>query len=132
LPYVPDYALSAGSLSNVWGTPHTDGNWNPATVQVWYNIYIKVNCQAMKNGYPGYTGGYAITVTDGIISSFTGDGSIITSAKVDSGNSGGLATTKDGSCFIGVPTAVIEGDYESIGFIIPVDQILDFIAEVGG
>jgi len=40
--------------------------------------------------------GYSLTVTDGIVSSLSGDGLIYTSAKISHGNSGGLAVDKNG------------------------------------
>lgn len=78
-------------------------------------------------GYPGTTGGYSLTVTEGVVSAFS-DAGLFTSAKIDSGNSGGLATDQYG-CFIGVPTAVRDGDHESYGLIIPYYQVEEFINE---
>ena len=77
-------------------------------------------------GYPAMSGGFSLTITDGIVSSFPGDGLIITSAKIDSGNSGGLAIDKNG-CRIGIPSAVSQGDYESLGIIISNNLIFEFI-----
>jgi len=76
-------------------------------------------------GYPSGTGGYSLTVTEGVISAFTEDG-IYISAKISQGNSGGLAADLDG-CFIGIPTAVSLGEYESYGLIIPSYETEDFI-----
>jgi S1-C subfamily serine protease len=69
-------------------------------------------------GYPVTSGGYNLTITDGIISSFADDGSILTSAQVDSGNSGGLAVDQNG-CWLGIPSAVVSGNYQNLGVIIP-------------
>ena len=69
-------------------------------------------------GYPVTSGGYNLTITDGIISSFADDGDILTSAKVDSGNSGGLAVDQNG-CWLGIPSAVVSGNYQNLGVIIP-------------
>jgi len=77
-------------------------------------------------GYPVTSGGYNLTITDGVISSFNDDGTILTSAKIDSGNSGGLAINKNG-CFVGVPSAVINGNYQNLGVIIPQSLIDEFI-----
>lgn len=77
-------------------------------------------------GYPITSGGYNLTITDGIVSSFTDNGLILTSAKVDSGNSGGLAVNEDG-CFIGIPSAVQTGNYQNLGVLIPANIILEFI-----
>ncbi len=64
-------------------------------------------------GYPVASGGLNLTITDGIISSFSEYGEIITSAKIDSGNSGGLAVNKDG-CMLGIPSAVLTGEHENL------------------
>ena len=76
-------------------------------------------------GYPVTSGGYNLTVTDGIISSFADDGNILTSAQIDSGNSGGLAIDQDG-CWLGIPSAVVSGDYQNLGVIIPSYTVVEF------
>jgi len=80
-------------------------------------------------GYPVTSGGYNLTVTDGVISSFSDDGTILTSAKIDSGNSGGLAINKNG-CFVGIPSAVVSGNYQNLGIIIPETIISEFINKI--
>jgi len=80
-------------------------------------------------GYPVTSGGYNLTVTDGIISSFADDGTILTSAKIDSGNSGGLAVNKNG-CFVGIPSAVVDGNYQNLGVIIPQTLIDEFYNKI--
>jgi len=91
-------------------------------------------CQFRKNklgdpirifGYPQTSGGFYLTVTDGVISSFSDEGVILTSAKIDEGNSGGLAVDQKG-CMVGVPVAVSEGKYQNLGVIISTDLILEF------
>lgn len=70
-------------------------------------------------GYPG-VGGDTLTVTDGIVSGFELIGSarlIKTSAKIEHGNSGGVAI-KNSGCIVGIPTYATSGDVESIGRII--------------
>lgn len=90
---------------------------------------IKLGENVRVLGYPISSGGYNLTITDGVVSSFTDDGLILTSAKIDQGNSGGLAIDKDG-CMIGIPVAVSEGQYDNLGIIIPPSMIADFINEV--
>ena len=81
-------------------------------------------------GYPAISGGYALTITDGVVSSLMPDkGLIFTSAKISHGNSGGLAVDKYG-CRIGVPAMVNGDDYESLGIIISNDLISMFIDEL--
>ncbi|SRR5258708_853541 len=78
-------------------------------------------------GYPVTSGGYNLTVTDGIISSFTDNGNILTSAQVDSGNSGGLAINPKTGCIDGIPSAVSQGNYQNLGVIIPTSVLLDYL-----
>lgn len=80
-------------------------------------------------GYPAISGGYSLTVTDGTVSSFPGEGLIVTSAKISRGNSGGLAVDKNG-CMIGVPSLVSSDENESLGIIYSMDLINEFSSEV--
>lgn len=81
-------------------------------------------------GYPVLSGG-ALTVTDGLISSlFSSEGYLITSAKINSGNSGGLAIDSDG-CFVGVPRAYYyQGREENYGEVIDAYYAYEFIEAV--
>jgi len=75
-------------------------------------------------GYPA-SGGDTLTITDGIISGVEIDGSVRyfkTSAKIDSGNSGGIAV-KDSGCLVGIPTSVRKGKIESIGRILDLSYL---------
>jgi S1-C subfamily serine protease len=83
-------------------------------------------------GYPVTSGGYNLTITDGIISSFDDNNDILTTAQIDSGNSGGLAVSQNG-CFLGIPSAVVSGNYQNLGIIIPssiVDQFSSQVSQV--
>ena len=80
-------------------------------------------------GYPAASGVYTLMVTDGIVSSRLEGGLLATSAKVDSGNSGGLAVDKRG-CLVGIPSAVLRGNYENYGVIIPTQLINEFAAKL--
>jgi peptidoglycan hydrolase-like protein with peptidoglycan-binding domain len=73
----------------------------------------------------------SLVVTNGIISSFPGDGTIMTDAKINEGNSGGLAVKEDG-CFIGIPSAGYAGAMESYGYIISTDLINKYFKEIVG
>jgi len=72
-------------------------------------------------GFP-YTSSFSLpTITEGIISSWENISNIpyyITSAKIEHGNSGGIAVTDNYYCMIGIPTAVVVGDSESLGRIL--------------
>jgi len=77
-------------------------------------------------GYPG-VGGDTLTVTDGIISGFEfnyGVRYVKTSAKIDHGNSGGIAI-EDSGCIIGIPTFVEQGSLESIGRILDLNYLFN-------
>jgi len=61
-----------------------------------------------------------LIVTEGIISGTTDDGlNFYTSAKIDSGNSGGLAVSKVNNeiCIVGVPTWLSQGEYNNLAMI---------------
>src|SRR3989344_3348366 len=93
------------------------------------NENVKLGEYVRIYGYPAVSGGYALTITDGVVSSLLIDeGLIITSAKVSPGNSGGLAVDKNG-CKIGVPSMYLSDEVENLGVIISNDLILEFINE---
>ncbi len=75
-------------------------------------------------GYPTI-GGETLTVTEGIISGFEFQGEtrfIKSSAKLDHGNSGGLAIKSSG-CVVGIPTFVQRGQLESMGRILDLNYL---------
>lgn len=82
-------------------------------------------------GYPDYGTGSLIqnvssievTATEGIISGFT-DGYYTTSAKIEHGNSGGLAIDETRNCYLGIPSAAVVGGIESLGYILPASVFL--------
>lgn len=80
-------------------------------------------------GYPAISGGYSLTITDGVVSSFPGEGLIVTSAKISHGNSGGLAVDRYG-CMLGIPSMVSSDEAESLGVIISMQLINKFSNEV--
>ena len=69
-------------------------------------------------GYPSIGSTTDITATEGIISGYDGD-YYITSAKVEHGNSGGLAISLKNNCYLGLPTFVEAGSLESLARILP-------------
>lgn len=90
---------------------------------------VKLGEKVTIFGYPSLSGGYSLTITDGLVSSFPGEGLIVTSAKISEGNSGGLAVDENG-CMIGVPSMISYDETESLGVIISSDLILEFSDEV--
>ncbi|MFC1687123.1 serine protease [Patescibacteria group bacterium] len=87
--------------------------------------YVELGESVRVLGYPITSGGETLTITEGVVSSFPGDGTILTSAKIDEGNSGGLAIDHNG-CGLGVPSAVSIGEYENLGVIISADLVAEF------
>lgn len=86
-------------------------------------------------GFPSYSKGKngfnSLTVTTGIISSYKNNNDKIPysdyyiDAKIDSGNSGGLAFAEiDGElCTLGIPTAVSIGNYENQGIVQNINNV---------
>jgi len=74
-------------------------------------------------GYPGIGSNKGITVTEGIISGYEGD-YYVTSAKIDHGNSGGIAVSVKEDCVVGMPSASVGGDLESLGRILSTKAML--------
>jgi hypothetical protein len=82
-------------------------------------------------GYPDYGTGTLIqnlasvevTATEGIISGFA-NGYYTTSAKIEHGNSGGLAIDETHDCYLGIPSAAAVGGIESLGRILPASLFL--------
>lgn len=70
------------------------------------------------------------TVTNGIVSGYdtskTGDANYFVSAKIDNGNSGGMALAKDksGLCALGLPTWLTVGNYETQGLVQNINNLL--------
>lgn len=112
-----------------------------------YRLYNMRRCPAkialgssvVVIGYPATTNSqvYGVrTVTEGIISAY--DQSVqppigtlpyanyFVSNKIDSGNSGGIAISKDseGLCVLGIPTWLQVGDYENVGLIQNINNVL--------
>jgi len=63
------------------------------------------------------------TATEGIISGIDGI-YYTTSAKIDHGNSGGLAIDETNDCYAGIPTWNESGSFESLGRILPSSTFL--------
>lgn len=83
-------------------------------------------------GYPVYGSGVTsvfskieITATEGIVSG-NDSGYYTTSAKIDHGNSGGLAIDTTNDCYMGIPTASYTGSIESLGRILPVSYVVKY------
>lgn len=68
-------------------------------------------------GYPSIGSNRGITATEGIISGIE-DMHYVTSAKVEHGNSGGIAIGVKNNCYLGIPTFVKSGTLESLARIL--------------
>lgn len=69
-------------------------------------------------GYPSIGATSGITATEGIISGYDGL-YYVTSAKIEHGNSGGIAVLVKDNCVLGMPSASVVGSIESLGRILP-------------
>ena len=70
-------------------------------------------------GYPSIGDQKNVTVTEGIIAGFDGN-YFITSAKVEKGNSGGVAVSLKNNCYLGTPTFSRVGEIELLARILDV------------
>jgi S1-C subfamily serine protease len=75
-------------------------------------------------GFP-QIGEFTFNLTQGIISGKTGE-FLKTDAKVDKGNSGGAALNQKGE-LVGLPTIAKVGEVESLGFLVKINLIKDWI-----
>jgi len=136
------------------GSP-TDVIYFPPAAKLNYGIYNLSKCsKAMGIGSPvriivypafaeqsieieGYKSSISSrTITDGIISAYDnsarkpiGDllySNYFVSAKIDSGNSGGIALSKDenGLCVLGIPTWLSIGNYETQGIVQNIHNVM--------
>lgn len=76
-------------------------------------------------GFPKI-GDFTFNLTEGIISGKTEE-FLKTDAKVDKGNSGGAALNKAGE-LIGLPTVAKVGEVESLGFLVKIDSVKEWLA----
>lgn len=78
----------------------------------------------------GTTNAVYRTTTNGIISGYDtsgkGEANYFVSAKIDAGNSGGIALSKDtdGLCLLGLPTWLTLGNYETQGLVQNITNVL--------
>lgn len=94
-----------------------------------YDYYPKLGEPITVYGYPSSTGGSNLTITNGVVSSFD-SGLIYTSAKIDHGNSGGLAVSDRTGCMVGIPTMVQSGGLESYGILLSMDMVFEFLSNL--
>jgi len=73
-------------------------------------------------GYPSIGLENRVTVTTGIVSGYE-DRYLISTAKIDRGNSGGAAIWLDEECYAGIPTKVHKGLVESLARILTIEEL---------
>ncbi len=78
-------------------------------------------------GYPSIGSYEEVTATRGIISSYESY-FYLTDAKIEHGNSGGIAILVNKNCNLGIPTAAIAGEIESLGRILDGGTALYWLA----
>lgn len=86
------------------------------------DIKINTGDQVIILGYPAIGSPTDITATEGIISGQDYP-YYVTSAKIDHGNSGGLAILVKADCYFGIPSGAVVGSIESLGRILSTDAI---------
>lgn len=77
---------------------------------------VQIGDKVTVFGYPSF-GGKSLTVTDGIVSGIDPGPIYKTSAKIDQGNSGGIAVLNKKRCMLGIPTWLSSGTLEGLGYI---------------
>ena len=99
--------------------------WNSSSSNLKFGDKIEVV------GYPGI-GGSTLTYTSGDFSGFGGQADntqnyIKTTALLEHGNSGGSSYNQKGE-FVGIPSMVVSGSLNSIGYILSVDSIKKWLS----
>lgn len=99
------YPVSAMSQDTLPGGPERDRNIGVSNKAVTNGIISSHDGSPRWNGYP--------------------DSNYFVSAKIDSGNSGGLAVSKHNGelCILGIPTWVQEGHFENMGIVQSIHNI---------
>jgi len=100
----------------------------PAISKIGSSDALNINDKIYIVGYPSF-GGDTITFTVWVMSGRVGDDLVKTSAKIDSGNSGGAAFNKNGE-FIGIPTLIGEGVVEGLGYIVGIDSVKYWLGQI--
>ncbi len=100
---------------------------NFSYLKLGYSDILKPGDYVAIAGYPQIGAG-TFNFTEGIISGRVGEFVLKTDAKIDSGNSGG-SVLDNKNRLVGIPTWTISGPAESMGYVIGIDQILEWWEE---
>ena len=97
----------------------TGSSYNPFANLPKFNVCTEASIgdKVIILGYPAIGTQGGITATEGIVSGIENQ-YFVTSAKIDQGNSGGLAVLVKDNCYLGIPTWAKLGAIESLGRII--------------
>lgn len=121
-----DIHLSPGDLDYGWFTVGSPGEGSVLVVtdnKICPATSGKVGDRVVILGYPAIGSQNSVTATDGIISGVE-NGYLVTSAKVERGNSGGAAVIAKDNCLVGIPTYVTAGGIESLARLLDVRPIV--------
>jgi hypothetical protein len=116
------------SLSTMRQCPNTTPVGTPVVI-IGYPAYAKRD-STLSISTIGTVNVIYRTVTNGIISGYdtsqAGNANYFVSAKIDNGNSGGMALAKDsaGLCLLGLPTWLTIGNYETQGLVQNITNVL--------
>lgn len=92
------------------------------------NYNINIGDKNYVLGYPAISDSN-LMISDGVIASHFNDVYYLTTAKVDSGNSGGIVINENG-CGLGMILRVNDGDFENYGVILPINIIEQFFTNL--
>ena len=113
--FIPSKVSSTSEIKTIASKPFSVCSVNyPGDAAVGDNVAII--------GYPAIGSKTDVTVTRGIISGTDGD-YYVTDAKIDHGNSGGVAILLKDDCYLGIPSASVVGQIESLGRILSASAI---------
>lgn len=101
-------------------TPHIVGLLAQSTP--WCDASPRIGEDIIIAGFPAIGAEDDVTITTGIVSAYD-DSYIISTAKIDRGNSGGAAIWVDENCYLGIPTKVYKGVAESLARILEISAV---------
>jgi len=78
---------------------------------------VNIGDKLVVLGYPAIGASTGLTATEGIISGIE-QNYYVTDAKIDHGNSGGVAVLLKDDCWLGIPSSSVVGQIESMGRIL--------------
>ena len=119
--------LLVGGKVYVFGYPSSAFEYENSTISDKDLEKMKVSRDQLDDS--PYVSDRNAIVSTGIISGISSDGNYYTDAKIDAGNSGGLAVSKISGqiCIVGIPTWLSEGEYSNLGLIQPFENVINIL-----